>query len=164
MSRVWQGVGYETIRSEISVSGSQRNRPPGKAQPTATSICIGLSRTAKLLLGKQHEAGRIEAYVDPAFGSLHSVDVDNIVNVSELQATSIFSVEMSGVNQCSRIYMYALVRQTHGKEGGVAALFGPIHYPNLTGLGTPWVGWLTIYILLHICSKQELWKQRNSRC
>jgi hypothetical protein len=112
ISLVWQGVGYETISSELSAPGSQRNRPPGKEQPTA--ICIGFSRTAKLLLGEavRGKKGLVssldvtDVHVDPAFGPLHRVDVGNIANVSEPPATSIFSVEVRGARQCSCIIWY----------------------------------------------------------
>jgi hypothetical protein len=104
ISLLWQGVGYETISSELSAPGRQRNRPPGKAQSTVTSICNGFSRTAKWLLGEAIRSKRdrvssvhfIEVDADPACGSLYRVDVVNILNISELHATSIFNVEMRG--------------------------------------------------------------------
>jgi hypothetical protein len=79
----WQGVGYETISSELSALGSHRNCPPGTTQPTA--ICIKFSRTAKPFLVEEtpakmdrvssvHLAGVAD---DPDSGSLHLVNVNN---------------------------------------------------------------------------------------
>lgn len=171
ISLVWQGVGYETISSELSASGSQRNRPPGKAQQTATSICIGFSRTAKLLLGEATRSKEdrvssvhlIEVDVDLAFGTLHREDVD-IANVSELHATSIFSVEVSGAGQCSRIYEYIYMFWYDTPTGRKVGLV-PCSAKSTIQIGRDWapgstlslwVGWLKICILRHICPKQEL--------